>query len=289
MNSLKIMSWNANGLTQRKLELEVVLHHNSIDVCLISETHFTKESYLNVKGYKCYHALHPSNKARGGSAVLIKDALAHHQFTKVETEMFQIQAVKVKTRSWETTLASIYCPPKPTIKKEDFDNAFGRLGNRFIIGGDFNAKHSYWGSRLCAPRGTELYQYVQQNHCTPLSTGKPTYWPTDPAKKPDLIDFFLTKNISANYVLVEELYDLSSDHSPILLTLSEQIIQKTHSPVLVNNKTDWNAFKIEINKYINLNDSLDTPADIDLELEQLTHAIQTVAWECTPEVRRRKG
>lgn len=290
MNSLRIMAWNANGLNGRKLELELVLNFNNIDICLISETHFTKESYLKIAGYKCYHALHPSNKARGGSAVLIRANLKHHEHAKLETEMFQVCAISIKTKSYEISIASIYCPPKHNIKQEDYAGAFELLGNRFIIGGDFNAKNTHWGSRVTTPKGRELYKYMSSHKCEPYSTGKPTYWPTDLHKKPDLIDFFIMRNISANYVLVDECVDLSSDHSPIILTLSEQIIQRPHNPVLVNKNTDWDKFKVDINQYINLHDVLESPADVDRELELLVYNIQTVAWENTPEiVRKLKG
>ena len=59
-----------------------------------------------------------------------------------------------------------------------------------------------------------------------MSTGKPTYWPTDLNKTPDLIDFFVIKNVSINYIEIDEVYDLSSDHSPILLIISEHIMKK---------------------------------------------------------------
>jgi hypothetical protein len=65
---------------------------------------------------------------------------------------------------------------------------------------------------------------VTYTGCEIVSTGKPTYWPTDPKKKlPDLIDFFLAKNISTNYIKIEEGFDLNSDHSPIYLTISDKI------------------------------------------------------------------
>lgn len=287
MSNLRIMCWNANGLNQRKLELEVVLKLENIDICLVSETHFTKESYFKISGYKCYHSLHPSNKARGGSAVMIRENLKHNDSVKIETEMFQICAITIKTKTFEAQVASIYCPPGSTVKQDSFADAFEQLGNRYIIGGDFNAKNTYWGSRITTNRGRELYQYVRSSRCASYSTGKPTYWPTDIQKKPDLLDFFIMRNISANYALVDECFDLSSDHSPIILTLSDEIIQKQHNPVLVNKKTDWNKFKTEINRHINLNDVLELPADVDHELEQLVYNIQTVAWENTPVIPKK--
>jgi hypothetical protein len=53
---------------------------------------------------------------------------------------------------------------------------------RFIIGSDFNAKHTHWGSRLITAKGRELYKAVTDTGCEIVSTGKPTYWPTDPKK-----------------------------------------------------------------------------------------------------------
>jgi hypothetical protein len=56
------------------------------------------------------------------------------------------------------------------------------MKSRFIIGGDFNAKHTHWASRLITTKGRELYKAVADTGCVIVSTGKPTYWPTDPKK-----------------------------------------------------------------------------------------------------------
>jgi hypothetical protein len=52
----------------------------------------------------------------------------------------------------------------------------------------------------------------------------PTYWPMDLRKIPDLLDLFIIRNISANYVSTEENFDLDSDHTPVILTMSENLI-----------------------------------------------------------------
>lgn len=287
MNSVKILCWNANGLTPRKNELQLVLDFNHVDICLVSETHFTKESYLRLKGYKCYHAVHPSNNARGGSAVIIKENLYHHEHIKIETEAFQICAIEVKMKSFSLNVASLYCPPRHSTTFEEYREIFSLLGNRFILGGDFNAKNTAWGSRLTSDKGRRLYQAIVADNCEAHSTGKPTYWPTDLNKKPDLIDFFITRNISANYLLVEENDDLSSDHSPIVLTLSDRIIQRPHNPVLANHKTNWEGFKQDICKRVELAIPLQTQEDVDREVEHLVCTIQTVVWEHSPIIKRR--
>jgi hypothetical protein len=105
-------------------------------------------------------------------------------------------------------------------------------------GGNFNAKNTHWGSRLTTTIGRELLRAIQETRCEAMPTGKPTYWPTDTSKIPDLIDFFII-----NYLQIEESHDLNSNHSPILLILSESIIQKENNPVLVNRRTDWENFR----------------------------------------------
>jgi hypothetical protein len=60
------------GSYNTKQSLIVALIDQNIDVCLISETHFTRESYIKLRGFEVYHTIHPSNCASGGSAVIIK-------------------------------------------------------------------------------------------------------------------------------------------------------------------------------------------------------------------------
>lgn len=66
--------------------MQVVLDIEKIDVCLISETHFTIQSYIKCKGKQVYHTRHSENPAKRGSAVLSKENLFHHEETKYETE-----------------------------------------------------------------------------------------------------------------------------------------------------------------------------------------------------------
>jgi len=59
METLKIVTWNANGLSQHIPELEIFLVNESIDICLVSETHLKKESKVKIK--KLCLLSHPSS------------------------------------------------------------------------------------------------------------------------------------------------------------------------------------------------------------------------------------
>jgi hypothetical protein len=106
------------------------------------------------------------------------------------------------------------------ISAEEYEDLFLTLGSHFLIAGDWNAKHTTWGSRLTTPKGRNLFTAIRKRNLKYLSTGEPTYWPTDINKIPDLLDFAVTKGIPDVHREIESNLDLSSDHSAIIITLS---------------------------------------------------------------------
>lgn len=183
--ALRIAAWNANGLLQR-IHRGVFFGDEKVDICLISETHLKRESYPKIKGYKIYHTIRPDKIGKGGSAVIIKENIKYYQEDNFETKQVQVTAVCVQTKPRNITMASVYCPPGYKLKKEEYVRLFQKLGNCFIMGGDYNAKNTFWGSRVDTPKGKELYEAIKEHRCEVKSTGKPTYWPTDRKKIPDL-------------------------------------------------------------------------------------------------------
>lgn len=78
----------------------------------------------------------------------------------------------------------------------------------------------FWNKYIAHTKGNEVLQAIYNTNSNYVSGGKPTYWPTDRRKKPDLLDFFIVKGIATTtYALVENVDDLSSDHSPVLLLI----------------------------------------------------------------------
>ena len=155
----------------------------------------------------------------------------------------------------------------------DYISFLEKAGERFILGGDFNAKHVDWGSRLTNTKGKELRKAIEKLGCNFHSTGKPTYWPTDVNKIPDLLDFFIARKVSVNFIKIEENFDLVSDHSAVVLTLSENIIMKERQTTLVNKSTDWESFKLFLTENISLNVKLKTNQQLEDESSRFIHTI----------------
>jgi hypothetical protein len=283
--SLRISIWNANGLSNKVRELEYFLKFQKIDIMLVSETRFTEKSYVKIVGYTIYTTNHPSGNAHGGTAILIKNTIKHFENHKYIHDYLQSTSIGVQGLNFPLILSAIYCPPRHNIVENQFNAFFEDLGQRFIAGGDWNAKHQYWGSRLNTPRGRQLFKSVMSKNLQCLSTGEPSYWPSDSNRVPDLLDFFVCKGISSNYTHVESLCDLTSDHTPVILTLSMNVILKEDQPKLINNRTDLEYFRQLVESKIDLDIQLQSEYDIDEAVTQLTKAIQTSAWEASPPSR----
>ena len=136
------------------------------------------------------------------------------------------------------TIAATYSPPRHVISSEEYEDFLLHLGPHFLVAGDWNAKHTAWGSRLVTRKGMNLLHVIQHHNLNYLSTGEPTYWPADLNKIPELLDFAITNGISGIYSTIESSLDLESrpqsnhhhfkhqtwspDHSPIIITLSSR-------------------------------------------------------------------
>lgn len=287
MNSLRIMAWNADGIIKHANELEATLKIGDIDICLISETHLTNHTFVNIKNYETHCTNHPSNNARGGSAILIKRSIKHHEEDKYSTEEFQTTTISVQVEGIYLAISALYSPPKHKIKHEQYKQLLSRYKGRFIIGGDFNAKNIHWGSRLTTTKGRELHRALKEMGCEVISTGNPTYWPTDRKRKPDLIDFFITKQITRSSLQIEDGVDMNSDHSPIYLTLNGEVNELKHNPRLTNKYTDWAYFKSKLNDTVDVTKEISTIADLEREVETFTQQIQDCAWYSTPVVQKK--
>ena len=289
-NSHKIALWNANGLVQRRQETELFLHTQKIDILLVSETHFTDKNYFNIPGYKCYSTQHPDGTAHGGTAILIKQTLQHHELEKYEKDFLQATSIQITDKNGaRLTVSTIYCPPRHAITKDEFSTFFETLGPKFIAGGDFNAKHSSWGSRVITPKGRNLLKTITAKGYNTLSTRKPTYWPTDPNRLPDLLDFFILNGLTHSYSNIEECLDLSSDHTPVIATISSTLIKIKTTPMLCNKKTNWTKFQQTIENKLNIKMPLKTKEDIETAIEHFNTTIQDAAHTSTPKTTIREN
>lgn len=262
----------------------MLLNLHKLDILLISESHFTDRSLVNIKDYTIYSTQHPDGTAHAGTALIVKSSLKHHELLPYQTEHLQATTIAVESKTGNINISSIYCPPKHSIKEEQFTHFFNTLGPRFIAGGDWNSKHSHWGSRLITTRGRQLKLSIDNNNLTTISTSEPTHWPSDKNRLPDVIDFFACKGMSQYSTKVDSCLDGSSDHTPVLLTIGTTILEYESVPKLYNKFTDWDSFRDVIERRLQLQIALKTPEDIEDAATSFTNLIQVACWSTTPEM-----
>jgi hypothetical protein len=179
-------------------------------MCLLKrcpETQFNEKSYLKLHNYAVCHTNHPA-----GTAIIIKTTIKHHQLNNYSQDFLQATSVSVEDSVGLITISAVYLPPKHTAKQEQLEEFYNTLERRLISGGDYNAKHADWGSRLVTPRGNEVLKTMETNNLKHLSTEEPTYWPSDMNKITDLVDFRVTKGTPQDFDVTKSCFNLSSDH-----------------------------------------------------------------------------
>jgi hypothetical protein len=136
---------------------------------------------------------HPDGTAQSGTAIIIKNSIKHYQLNIYSQDFLQATSVSVEDLVGLLTILAVYRPPKYTVKPEQLEDFYNTLGCQFIAEGDYNAKHTEWGSRFITPTGRKLLKTMERNSLKHLSKGEPTYWSSDWNKLPDLVDFCVTK------------------------------------------------------------------------------------------------
>src|SRR5204863_1996005 len=109
VHTLGIAVWNSNGLLNHYQEIKTVLVHQRIDIMLISETHFTNRRFIRIPDNKVYDTKHPDGTAHGGTAVIIRDSIKHHETNKFQEANLQSTSVIVKELSGPITISAFYC------------------------------------------------------------------------------------------------------------------------------------------------------------------------------------
>jgi hypothetical protein len=84
------------------------------------------------------------------------------------------------------------------------------------------------------------------------------------------------------FTIILRIFDLSSDHTPIIATISSSVTIRHNTVRLHNYKTKWEKYREEITNNINLKIKLKTQENLELAIETLTKAMQQAATQSTP-------
>jgi hypothetical protein len=85
------------------------------------------------------------------------------------------------------------------------------------------------------------------------------------------------------YLYIKPNLEIASDHTPIIGTISTQIIICQQPPKLHNSQINWEAFRNKIKGNLPLNIALKTAKEIKEANTQFNEVIQKAVWRATPD------
>lgn len=202
-NNLKIIFWNANGVTPKLNELSALLYTIKADIVLIGETKTNPQKPIKIRNYHTYRTdAKPlqGRAASGGTALLVHRKIVHKQIL-LNTSIFST-SIEISINNSITRISSVYNRPSQTLNNSDL-NTLTQGCDWFVVAGDLNAKHPTWNSHCENASGSILYNHAQSvNDYEIIAPDSPTFYPLIPGHRPDVLDVALVKlpNLSVEIV-----------------------------------------------------------------------------------------
>ncbi|CAG5129898.1 unnamed protein product, partial [Candidula unifasciata] len=236
---VKLMHWNAEGITNKKLELENILNEEQIQICCLQETHLTEDTVFKIRGYQCFRSDRKGRK-KGGILTLVRNNITACQ-TEVYMDGAEYQILKLQTGNADFYLINYYCPSD---RPQALDTI--PVEEKMILCGDFNSHSQSWGYDHIDQRGEKLEEWQDENRFILINrpTDPPTFYsrswhatttPDLAFHSPDLE--WIIKRVVGNQLG-------GSDHRPVFLNIENEKVRETSTlPRWNYKKADWTMFK----------------------------------------------
>jgi len=215
---IKLLNWNANGLSKNTEELEELIVKRNIDIALINETHLNKTKTITLPGMITYRSDRLSRKASGGTAIFIKKNINHSQIKLPTLQELEATAIDINLRNGNTIrLVAAYKKPRNNLREEDILKVLDD-NTPSLLAGDLNAKNTAWGCRHTNQNGRKLQQYLQAHNWMICAPDQPTHLAHNLNQESDILDIVILNNFP--YPINQEvLHKLNSDHLPVLIKM----------------------------------------------------------------------
>ncbi|KAK2575625.1 hypothetical protein KPH14_011888 [Odynerus spinipes] len=232
MNRLRICTWNANGIRNKKGDLIDFLSKFKIDIMLINETKLSTKDVFAIRNYNIERV--SRDNIAGGVALLVKNTVAYKSIKRITNNKIEHVSIKLGTN---VHIIAVYNRPANWLTSSNI-NSLMNIGHKVLLVGDLNARHKAWNCHINNKNGRTLYNYIQRTTCSVLYTGEPTLYP-DNGGAPT-IDLIINNRVNCiNEPIV--INELNSDHLPVLFELNG--IEKS-----VTNRKVYTSIDEEVSK-----------------------------------------
>ena len=139
---LTVAQWNAEGIRNKKPELQEFLRKFKVDILCAQETHLTENHRFFIRGYEVFRH-DRTNKHKGGVIILVKNHLAAVEAHRMEEDGTESISVNILLPSGKLTMTNCYCAPTKQLQLHKIPI---QPSNHLILG-DFNGHSPRHGSQ----------------------------------------------------------------------------------------------------------------------------------------------
>ncbi len=239
MDTIKIIQHNVLHWETRKMELIATYRMHDPDIILINSHGASEEENIKIVGYSTYMR-NQSGERNDGSAILVKQNIKH----KIDEEYItDVLCIKILTSLGHISIATTYLPPRrPYLPFPDIHRLSSKNEPTYLLA-DLNAKHRLLGDSHNNVVGKGLERFLLDNKLHHLGPNFPTYITPQSATTPDII---ICNNRAYHNIKTEPGPLTSSDHTPIIMTITSRAIRENVPTRLRLNGANWQLFKDQV-------------------------------------------
>ncbi|BFY98463.1 hypothetical protein BsWGS_01503 [Bradybaena similaris] len=246
--ALTVVHWNAEGVSNKKIELQEFLRKHEVDVICIQESHLKEPTRFSVRGYECFRHDRPT-KAKGGIITLVKTSIPAVEIDRSNDTELEHLTVKLLFDKDHLLITNCYSPPTTplTLHRITINEA-----NHLIVG-DFNSHSPSWGYEATDPRGEELEDWMVEHKLILINkpNDTPTYYSRAWKKTstPDLA--MATDDIVKHTTRLVNSQLGGSDHVPITLKIhkGKRLKPPSMAPSWNYKKANWTLYREHVEKH----------------------------------------
>ena len=256
LNTNKIIQWYCDGFYSHHEDFQLLLKEYNPYIICIQETKFKYKHKPKLSNFKSfYHNVNSSTVAKGGVITYINNNFDCEEIV-LDTNL-QIVAVKV-FYPIEFIICNLYLQGNEQIPTNELSNILTQFNYPFMLLGDFNAHNILWGSNQTDSRGTKIEKIIDDHQLNLMNTGVATHFSFG-YKTSSAIDLTLISPILDIYFdwnIDDDLH--SSDHYPIIITVSNDQMNKERKRKWIIKRADWemyeNQLELKNTNFPNVND-----------------------------------
>lgn len=265
METIKCCSWNANGVRSHIAELRTFIKVHKLDIIIVSETKLTQDINIRIKNFNLIRSDRTAHG--GGIAIVIRNNVPYRTVGTDNTLAIENVTIQLKDG---TFIIAVYNQPRNQITIADLQT-LSNIGNKVLIVGDFNARHTTWKNQNNNYNGRILFNFITSSNLILQHTNSPTHFPAN-GMTPTFIDLILNKNVR-DITEPISIPELNSDHNPVTFQLYNHNKEKNIKQVTTYKNTNWDAFRKTLSDKTVINNQVNTPESIDAEVQLLSQNI----------------